>query len=510
MFYDCLSDGENLNTENDIKLVPAMSSAYNDNTTDESSDNSNHQLQDKVTEYIKSSDKKELENKISDLNSRLESLQQYIDKCTVSNSQKISQLKDDIDNKTDIEDLNQLKNNFNNFSKRLKRLAKEEDSLNKKGVDPGKIPPDVLEITYAKTLNDLLSAMLDFYGKHEVSSIVNSAIGEVRESSPGVDFFRFENNRFVVKKLSEAVESKLVSRKQIHGTYIELYNKLSVYVPGYEGRDFRSFVETGSLEYAVDKVTAHETKLNELDNTLINLQDNITQVSKDLKSVMQVQNKHSENIDDNSENISTIKNQLQEMTNAINLHTRAIKTLNENLACVQSQTASNFDDVSINNIKFNDNDLENKLNTKADHNELMNMSEKMQNMNQEFISFKQDVFESLENIQSQLKGKVDDNKITKIEDDMSAIRTQVSYLQEASVQSDENDSDNPELDNEESIVYETIKDMETSTLKKLEKRLESDGNNIPENLSEILDSLENKSYIYSQKKGRYKRYYVNK
>ncbi|MFP4654839.1 MAG: hypothetical protein ACLFMM_04060 [Methanohalobium sp.] len=497
-----------MNTGNDIKLVPARSSAY-ESTTDNSSCNHGYQNQDEVNESLKGSDKKELENEILDLKSRLENLQQYVDECTGSNSQTISQLKDDIEDKADAKDFYQLKNNFSSFSKRLKRLVKEEDSLNKKGIDPGKIPPDVLELTYAKTLNDLLSAMLDVFGKHEVSTIVNSAIGEVRESSPGVDFFRFENNRFVVKKLSEAVESKLVSRKQIHGTYIELYNKLSVYVPSYEGRDFRSFVETGSLEYAVDKVTAYGTRLNEIDNSLVNLQDNVKQMFKDLESAIEVQNKHSENIDNNSENIDFVKNQIQELTNAINLHTRAIKTLNEKLSNYQSQSGSGSSDVSDKDVKCNDSDLEDRLNAKAERSEIMDMSENIQNMNLDLTSFKQDVFESLENIQSQLKGKVDDDKITKIEDELSDIRIQISYLQETPVQSDVNGSGNSELNNEESIVFETLKDMESATLKKLEKKLESDGNNISGDLSEILDGLENKFFIYSQKKGRYKRYFVN-
>jgi DNA repair exonuclease SbcCD ATPase subunit len=493
-------DGETLDTGNDIKLVPARSSAYNETKNVDLSGNPETQHQKGVNEYMDRSDKKELENEISDLKSRLENLQQYVDERTDTNSQTITQLKDDVKTKANYDDFNQLKYNFNSFSKRLKRIAKEEDALNKKGVDPGKIPPDVLEITYAKTLNDLLSAMLDVYGKHEVSNIVNSAIGEVRESSPGVDFFRFENNRFVVKKLSEAVESKLVSRKQIHGTYVELYNKLSVYVPSYEGRDFRSFVETGSLEYAVDKVTIHETKLNELNNSLINLKEKTTNFSKDLESINEIQNKQSESIDNNSENISAINNQIEEMTNAINLHTRAIKTLNKKLADLQ-----NAPDNETNTYQVN---LENRLDAKAEKNELMEMDEKIQDMNNDLASFKQEILESLENIQYVLENKVDDDKLTKIEDELLSIKTQISNIQESSIQPDINSTDG-ELDNDDLTVLETLKNMETATFKKLEKQLDSEGNTISKNLSEILDKLENQSYIYSQKKGRYKRYFIN-
>ncbi|WP_049890929.1 coiled-coil domain-containing protein [Methanohalobium evestigatum] len=493
-------DGETLDTGNDIKLVPARSSAYNETKNVDSSGNPETQSQKNVTEYMDRSDKKELENEISDLKSRLENLQQYVDERTDSNSQTISQLKDDVKTKTNYDDFNQLNYSFNSFSKRLKRIAKEEDALNKKGVDPGKIPPDVLEITYAKTLNDLLSAMLDVYGKHEVSNIVNSAIGEVRESSPGVDFFRFENNRFMVKKLSEAVESKLVSRKQIHGTYVELYNKLSVYVPSYEGRDFRSFVETGSLEYAVDKVTIHETKLNELNDSLIDLKDKTSNLSRDLESINEIQNKQSESIDNNSENISAINNQIEEMTNAINLHTRAIKTLNKRLADIQNSPD--------NDTETYETDLESRLDAKAERNDLMEMDEKIQNMNNDLTSFKQEILESLENIQSVLENKVDDDKLTKIEDELSSIKTQISNIQDTSIQPDINNTDG-ELDNDDLTVFETLKNMETATFKQLEKQSDSDGNTISKNLSEILDKLENQSHIYSQKKGRYKRYFIN-
>ncbi|ADI73615.1 hypothetical protein Metev_0714 [Methanohalobium evestigatum Z-7303] len=489
-----------MDTGNDIKLVPARSSAYNETKNVDSSGNPETQSQKNVTEYMDRSDKKELENEISDLKSRLENLQQYVDERTDSNSQTISQLKDDVKTKTNYDDFNQLNYSFNSFSKRLKRIAKEEDALNKKGVDPGKIPPDVLEITYAKTLNDLLSAMLDVYGKHEVSNIVNSAIGEVRESSPGVDFFRFENNRFMVKKLSEAVESKLVSRKQIHGTYVELYNKLSVYVPSYEGRDFRSFVETGSLEYAVDKVTIHETKLNELNDSLIDLKDKTSNLSRDLESINEIQNKQSESIDNNSENISAINNQIEEMTNAINLHTRAIKTLNKRLADIQNSPD--------NDTETYETDLESRLDAKAERNDLMEMDEKIQNMNNDLTSFKQEILESLENIQSVLENKVDDDKLTKIEDELSSIKTQISNIQDTSIQPDINNTDG-ELDNDDLTVFETLKNMETATFKQLEKQSDSDGNTISKNLSEILDKLENQSHIYSQKKGRYKRYFIN-
>ncbi|WP_292485804.1 hypothetical protein [Methanohalobium sp.] len=489
-----------MDTGNDIKLVPARSSAYDETKNVELSGKPENQSQKDVTEYMDRSEKKELEKEISDLKSRLENLQQFVDERTDSNSQTISQLKDDVKTKTNYDDFNQLKYNFTSFSKRLKRLAKEEDALNKKGVDPGKIPPDVLEITYAKTLNDLLSAMLDVYGKHEVSNIVNSAIGEVRESSPGVDFFRFENNRFMVKKLSEAVESKLVSRKQIHGTYVELYNKLSVYVPSYEGRDFRSFVETGSLEYAVDKVTIHETKLNELNDSLINLKDKTSNLSKDLESINKIQNKQSESIDNNSENISVINNQIEEMTNAINLHTRAIKTLNKKLADIQNEPDNDKDTYET--------DLESRLDAKAERKELMEMDEKIQNMNNDLALFKQEILESLENIQSVLENKVDDDKLTKIEDELSSIKTQISNIQDTSIQPDINNTDD-DLDNDDLTVLETLKNMETSTFKKLEKQLDSDGNTISKNLSESLDKLENQSHIYSQKKGRYKRYFIN-
>jgi len=209
--------------------------------------------------------------------------------------------------------------------------------LSGQSLNAAKVPPDVLQITYSKTLNDLYGAILNIYGDSEAEAIINSIRDNVRGFSAGVDFFRFEEGSFVVTELSEAIQSRLVSTKQIHGTYIEIFKRMAEYVPNYESQDFRSFVETGSREYAVEKIAEHNHRLKDLESLVNKYLQELDNVSENMGFVAQLQNQQLEEIKTKSEDIINIKDQISNLSHAVNLHTRLFKKLNSNLETIRSQ-----------------------------------------------------------------------------------------------------------------------------------------------------------------------------
>jgi hypothetical protein len=244
---------------------------------------------------------------------------------------QLSTLENDLYSRAHESDFKELRQDFDQFSKRLRRVVQAEDSVNAESLDPTKVPSDVLEITYAKTLNDLFSAMIAIYGDRESADMVESARDRVREFSAGVDFFRFENEVFVVRGLSDAISSKIVSVKQIHGTYVELFKMVSQYVPNYNSQDFRSFVETGSREYTIEKVVSHEKHLEKIVSDLHEHKGELDNLTENVSFIAELQNNQLEETASNTQQLEDIKEQMKSIAKAVNLHTKAISKLNHTL-----------------------------------------------------------------------------------------------------------------------------------------------------------------------------------
>ncbi|MDK2832250.1 MAG: hypothetical protein PWQ75_2002 [Methanolobus sp.] len=248
-----------------------------------------------------------------------------------SSGDKLSTLESDLYSKAHESDYKRLRQDFDLFSKRLRRVVQAEDSVNAESLDPTKVPSDVLEITYAKTLNDILNAMIAIYGERESFDMVETARDSVREFSAGVDFFRFENEAFIVRGLSDAISSKIVSVKQIHGTYVELFKMLSQYVPNYNSQDFRSFVETGSREYTIEKVVAHEKHLDRIVSDLTEHKGELDNLTENVSFMAELQNNQLEEAASNTQQLEEIMEQIKSIAKAVNLHTKAITKLNRTL-----------------------------------------------------------------------------------------------------------------------------------------------------------------------------------
>ncbi len=296
---------------------------------------------------------KEAENRYSELESRLfmfeekfNDINKKISENLESNNDMLSTINSDLQSRADNNELRKLKKDFDQFSKRLRRVVQAEDSANAESLDATKVPPDVLEITYAKTLNDIYNAMLGIYGDREAVEMVEAVRDSVREFSAGVDFFRFEHEAFVVRGLSEAISSKIVSVKQIHGTYVELFKKLYQYVPNYNTQDFRSFVETGSKEYTIEKVVEHEECLEKINTDKDKIKDELANITENVSFMAELQNNQLEETASNSQAIEELKEQMKSVAKAVNLHTKAISKLNKTLKGLEESGSVNISSIS--------------------------------------------------------------------------------------------------------------------------------------------------------------------
>lgn len=281
-----------------------------------------------------------IHQKIAYFEDMLSEVQLKIEEGISQNSGSLNALKDEISSFASNKELTKLRREFDLLRKKLNRVVKDEDAFNGQSLNASKVPPDVLQITYSKTLNDLYRAILGIYGDSEAEAIVNSIRDNVRGFCAGVDFFRFEEGTFVVKDLSDAIQSRLVSTKQIHGTYIEIFKRMAEYAPNYESQDFRSFVETGSREYSVEKIAEHNRRLKDLECLVNKYLQELDNVSENMGFVAQLQNQQLDEIKAKSEDIINIKGQISSLSHAVNLHTRLFKKLNSNLENIRSHLES--------------------------------------------------------------------------------------------------------------------------------------------------------------------------
>ncbi|MDN5309749.1 MAG: hypothetical protein PWP14_1143 [Methanolobus sp.] len=107
---------------------------------------------------------RELEARLEFFERRFEELQTKVNEGLSEHEGSLSQIHDEMSRMSGQDEFRQLRRDFDVFSKRLRRIVKAEDSLSAETLDAAKVPPDVLEITYAKTLNDLYASMLNIFG----------------------------------------------------------------------------------------------------------------------------------------------------------------------------------------------------------------------------------------------------------------------------------------------------------------------------------------------------------
>jgi len=473
-----------------------------------------------------------IQQKLAYFEDRFSAVQLKIDEGLLQSFGSLNALKDEISSLASNRELSKLRKEFDSLHKKLSRVAREEDALSSQSLNAAKVPPDVLQITYSKTLNDLYGAMLNIYGESEAEDIVNSIRDTVREFSAGVDFFRFEEGTFIVKELSQAIQSRLVSTKQIHGTYIEIFKRMAEYVPNYESRDFRSFVETGSREYSVDKIAEHDHRLKDLECLVNKYLQELNNVSENMGFVAQLQNQQLEEIKTRSEDIINIKDQISGLSNAVNLHTRLFKKLNGNLETIRSQLeliGSGSDNKAVaQEILSISSEISQAVPSQPEiaalAASLNDLREQTSLMVSELYSRVDSVFSDVHGIESVSKEVASlQEQLQKLRSDMQedVMYIDLGDIEEVVINEDKPDPhecdmfidlDEPDdLHEFSGVVVSTLADAGPSTLKQLHRSLISSDVKMDEKeLMQILDEALSSGSVTSHRKGRYLYYSANK
>nr|HML26726.1 hypothetical protein [Methanomethylovorans sp.] len=459
-------------------------------------------------------------------------VQLKIDEGLLQSSGSLNALKDEISSLASNRELSKLRKEFDSLHKKLSRVAREEDALSSQSLNAAKVPPDVLQITYSKTLNDLYGAMLNIYGDSEAEDIVNSIRDNVRGFSAGVDFFRFEEGTFIVKELSQAIQSRLVSTKQIHGTYVEIFKRMAEYVPNYESQDFRSFVETGSREYSVEKIAEHNHRLKDLECLVNKYLQELNNVSENMGFVAQLQNQQLEEIKAKSEDIINIKDQISGLSNAVNLHTRLFKKLNGNLETIRSQLelieSGSDNKVVAQEILSISSEISQAVPSQP---EIAALAASLNDLREQTSLMVSELYSRVDSVFSDVHGiESVSREVASLQEQLQNLRSDmqedVMYIDLGDIEEVVIHEDKPDLhecdmfiDLDElddlpefsGVVVSTLADAGPSTLKQLHRSLISSDVKIDEKeLMQILDEALSSGSITSHRKGRYLYYSANK
>jgi len=470
-----------------------------------------------------------IQQKLAELEDRFSKIQLRIDEVLLQSHDSLTALKEEISSLAPNRELTKLRNEFDSLHKRLKRVARDEDALSSQSLNASKVPPDVLQITYSKTLNDLYQAMLSIYGDSEAEDIINSIRDNVRGFCAGVDFFRFEDGVFVVSDLSEALLSKLVSTKQMHSTYVEIFKRMAEYVPNYQSQDFRSFVETGSREYAIEKIAEHNHRLKDLESLVNKYLQELTNVSENMSFMAQLQNQQLEEIKTKSEEIINIENQISTLSHAVNVHTRLFKKLNSKLETIRSQLEQ------IESISNNKEISQDILSVSSEISQAVPSQQELVSLAASLNDLKEQTSLMITELYSRVNSFFTDvHRIEEVSGEIASLREQleklrndmqedVMYIELDDIEDFTNYENEKELiksdlyiDLEDiheftEVVIKTLNDIGPSTLKQLHKALVSSKVKLDEEeLNQILDEALSSSLITSHKKGRYLYYSTNK
>ena len=468
-----------------------------------------------------------IQQKLAYFEQKFSEMQLKLDEGLSQNSGSMSALKGEISSLASNKELSKLRKEFDTLHKKLSRVAKEEDALSGQSLNAAKVPPDVLQITYSKTLNDLYGAILNIYGDSEAEAIINSIRDNVRGFSAGVDFFRFEEGSFVVTELSEAIQSRLVSTKQIHGTYIEIFKRMAEYVPNYESQDFRSFVETGSREYAVEKIAEHNHRLKDLESLVNKYLQELDNVSENMGFVAQLQNQQLEEIKTKSEDIINIKDQISNLSHAVNLHTRLFKKLNSNLETIRSQLdlieTSSQSKVGAQEILSMSSEISQAVPSQP---EIAALAASLNDLREQTSLMVSELYSRVDSVFSDVHGiEAVSREVASLQEQLQKLRSDmqddVMYIDISDIE-DSNVNEDAAVDVESDlcidlndireltgVVVSTLGSVGPSTLKQLNKALCSSEVKLDdEELLQILAEASSSGMITSQRKGRYLYYSV--
>ncbi len=151
-------------------------------------------------------------------------------------------------------------------------------------LDVSKIPPNILEVVYQTTLNDIFLAMRKTLGDYDAENALSKILDDVRLKTSGSELFYFDGRIVQTRNIAKAIEKKLVSAKQMHTTYSVLLESFLDTIPSHKAKNFRAMIKLKSQEYAIDAATRHSHRIIELSEQLDNSIRNSSSLSAALNS----------------------------------------------------------------------------------------------------------------------------------------------------------------------------------------------------------------------------------
>jgi len=122
-------------------------------------------------------------------------------------------------------------------------------------VEPGAVPPLVLQQAYETVLTELFQEMTRIYGG-TAPKVTQTIMEGVRKSCSGMEFFRIvDDRRIVAAGLADALRRKLLSPYQVHLTYNELFRQMSAQVPLYRPQPLAELVSARISAYTVSTIS---------------------------------------------------------------------------------------------------------------------------------------------------------------------------------------------------------------------------------------------------------------
>ena len=288
-------------------------------------------LKNKVSSQMISEFRKDLEVKIDEIKESIG--EKYEEKIKeIQNIKKeIKDLKNDLNEmhkmhqvlKDDMEVLREYTLKYEKFLKKVKYI--EEVIGTEEEIDVNKVPPNILQLVYQYTLNDIINNLKKYVGIDDAERIVNEVMQDVRTRTSGTELFKFREGKIITKDIEKAIEKKLISPKQVHSTYVEIVNRLREYIPQYIPKNFASLLRTKGQEYAIETTTENRLRIEMMERNLEKLRNDISyqenlwreeMLNQKMNIEMKI-NETGEKINDRLENINKAINLMKDDINKI-------------------------------------------------------------------------------------------------------------------------------------------------------------------------------------------------
>lgn len=131
-------------------------------------------------------------------------------------------------------------------------------------IEPGAIPPIVLQQAYETVLTKLFQEMTRLYGG-TAPKMLHTIMAGVRKSCSGMEFFQLvDDRRIVAAGLADALRRRLLSPYQVHLTYNELFRHMSATVPLYQPQPLAELVSVRTSAYTVSTISRLAGQVDEM------------------------------------------------------------------------------------------------------------------------------------------------------------------------------------------------------------------------------------------------------